>query len=280
MLLGAHVSISGGIFYAPLRGQEIGSNTIQIFTKNANQWKARRILPDEIEKFQESRTSANISPVVAHDSYLINLASPDSEQWEKSLQAFLEEMERAESLKIPYLVTHPGAHKDAGEEGGLRKLIESFNILHRKTKGFQLKILLETTAGQGSALGYRFEHIAQIIKSLEEPHRMGVCFDTCHAYAAGYNIKEEKGYFQTWENFDRLIGLPQLKVIHLNDSKKGLGSRIDRHEHIGKGVLGLELFKRLLHDQRFQNISMILETPGGQPEDKMNLDTLNALLNN
>lgn len=278
MLLGAHLSISGGIFYAPLRGQEIGCNTIQIFTKNATQWKARKISPDEIEKFQENLISYNIAPVVAHDSYLINLASPDNEQWQKSLQAFLEEMERAESLRIPYLVTHPGSHRDAGEEAGLKKLIESFNILHRKTRGFQLKLLLETTAGQGSTLGYRFEHIAQIIKEMEEPERMGVCLDTCHTYAAGYNIKEEKGYNKTWEDFERIIGLSRLKAIHLNDSKKGLGSHIDRHEHIGKGVLGLELFKRLLHDQRFQDIPLILETPGGQPEHKMNLDTLKALL--
>jgi deoxyribonuclease-4 len=278
LLLGAHVSISGGFYHAPLRGQELGCNTIQIFTKNANQWKAREILPGEIEKFQESLISSNIAPVVAHDSYLINLASPDNELWKKSLRAFLEEMERAESLKIPYLVTHPGSHKDAGEDEGLKKLIESFNSLHRDTKGFRLTILLETTAGQGSALGYRFEHIGEIINHMKEPDRIGVCFDTCHTYAAGYNIKEEKGYYQTWEDFNRIIGLSKLRVIHLNDCKKDLGSRVDRHEHIGKGDLGLEFFNRLLHDQRFQNIPMILETPGGQPEHKMNLETLKALV--
>jgi deoxyribonuclease-4 len=278
MLLGAHVSIAGGVFNAPLRGQEIGCNTIQIFTKNANQWKAKKISPAEIEKFQLTRTQTDISPIVAHDSYLINLASPDKSQWEKSLEAFLEEMERAEELQIPYLVTHPGAHKDAGEDEGIKRLIESFNILQDKTKGFRLKIILETTAGQGSSLGYRFEQLAEIINSIEESGRMGICFDTCHTYAAGYNIAPEKGYYQVWEEFDRIIGLPLLKVIHLNDSKKGLGSRIDRHEHIGKGLIGVELFKRLLKDPRFQDIPMILETPGGQAEHKMNLDTLKTLL--
>jgi len=278
MLLGAHVSISGGIFNAPLRGQEIGCNTIQIFTKNANQWKARKISSGELEKFQLNRDQSNISPIVAHDSYLINLASPDKEQWEKSLDAFLEEMIRAETLKLPYLVTHPGAHRDAGEEAGLAKLIESFNILLEKTQGFQLMILLETTAGQGSSLGYQFEQLAHIINSVKEPARMGVCFDTCHAFVAGYDISSEEGYHKTWEEFDKIIGLSLLKVIHLNDSKKGVGSRIDRHEHIGKGVLGLEVFRWFLHDPRFQDIPMILETPGGQPEHKMNLDTLKSLL--
>jgi len=261
MRFGAHMSIAGGIHNAPLRGKEAGCTTIQIFTKNSNQWKARELSQEEIEQFKKNQKLTRIFPIVAHDAYLINIASPDDTIYKKSLDALFIEMKRTEALGLPYLIMHPGAHLGSGEKNGLSKIALSLNILHDKSKDFKMKILLETTAGQGTVLGYKFEHFASIFECIKNKDRLGICLDTSHIFAAGYNIRTKKGYDETIKTFDRIIGLEKVKVFHINDSKKPLGSRVDRHEHIGRGFIGKEGFKNLLRDERFTSHPMILETP-------------------
>jgi deoxyribonuclease-4 len=274
------MSIAGGLDRAFERGNEVGCETMQIFTKSSNQWQARELSDAEVARFAGARASSGIDPVIAHDSYLINLASPDEELLDKSREAFLVEMQRCERLAIPFLVMHPGAHKDAGEEQGLQTITESFDWLYRQTPGYQLKVLLEIIAGQGTALGYRFAQLAQIIAGVEQGERLGVCLDTCHIFAAGHDITRRDGYEAMWEELDTSVGLDRLHVIHLNDSKKGVGSRVDRHEHIGQGALGLEPFRMLVNDPRLQHVPMILETPKGKDnaEDRDNLDILRGLV--
>ena len=277
-ILGAHVSISGGVDKAPKRGREIGCDSIQIFTKNQRQWKARPLSEDEIENFKENLFTYNIRVVVAHDSYLINLGSPDETRYKKSFDAFLDEAVRAEVLGIPYLVFHPGAHRDYGEEYALKKIAESLNEIIARTENYKLVFLVETTAGQGTNVGYRFEHIAEIIDLVDEKKRVGACFDTAHVFAAGYDIRTREAYEETFDQFNEIVGLDKLKVLHLNDSKKELGSRVDRHEHIGKGLIGLDAFRFIVNDKRFENLPMILETPGGEREYKENLRVLRSLI--
>ncbi len=280
LLLGAHMSISGGIDLAPLRGQEVGCRTIQLFTKNSNQWRARPLPSDEIERYRTNLQAAGIARTVAHDSYLINLASTDPDLHRKSMAAFLEELERAEALGIPYLVTHPGAHMGAGEEAGLRQVGTSIQALLKQTNGYRVQVVIETTAGQGTSLGYRFEQIAAILDQIGVPERTGVCLDTCHLFAAGYDIRTPEGYAAVMGEFDMIVGLSHLRVIHLNDSKKGLGSRVDRHEHIGKGAIGLDGFRCLVTDPRLRGVPMILETPKDGDfvtADRANLRTLRRL---
>jgi deoxyribonuclease-4 len=279
--LGAHMSIAGGVDKAILLGHEVGCDTIQIFTKSSNQWRAKPLTDGEIERFAANREKYGISPVVAHDSYLINLASPDKEGLlTKSREAFLVEMERAETLGIPYLVMHPGSHLGAGVEEGLKTVAESFDWLFSRTANLKLIVLLETTAGQGTNLGFTFEQLRTIIDTVEDGGRFGVCLDTAHIFAAGYDITTREDYENTLQEFDRIIGLRRLKAVHLNDSKKDLASRVDRHEHIGKGALGLEPFRMLLNDARFDELPMILETPKrpGYAEDKENLAVLRSLI--
>jgi len=279
LLIGAHMSIAGGIHLALVRGKELGCRTIQIFTKNANQWRARELTPEEIAEFNRQKEETKIWPVVAHDSYLINLGSPNEERLHKSRESFLMEVQRTELLGLPYLITHPGSHLDAGEEEGLKRIAESIDWLHRRTEGLKMKILLETTAGQGTNLGYRFEHFSAIMDMVEDASRLGFCFDTCHVFAAGYDLRTRDAYERTMEEFDRVIGLGRLKVFHINDSKNDLGSRIDRHQHIGKGTIGLDAFRFLLNDPRFTQLPKILETPKGKDiaEDRMNLAVLENL---
>ena len=280
LLLGAHMSIAGGIDLAPMRGQEVGCRTIQLFTKSSNQWRARTLPPDEIARYRANLQAAGIAPAVAHDSYLINLASNDPELHQKSMAAFLEELERAEALGIPYLVTHPGAHMGAGEEAGLRQVANSLRKLLKETNGYRVQVVIETTAGQGTSLGHRFEQIAALLDQIGLPERTGVCLDTCHVFAAGYDIRTPDGYAGVLGAFDTVVGISHLKVIHLNDSKKGLGCRIDRHEHIGKGAIGLDAFRSLLTDQRLRGVPMILETPKDDDfvaADRRNLATLRRL---
>ena len=280
LLLGAHMSIAGGIDLAPLRGQEVGCQTIQLFTKSSNQWRARPLPPDEIERYRANLRATGIAPTVAHDSYLINLASTDQQLHQKSMAAFLEELERAEALGIPYLVTHPGAHMGAGEEAGLRQVANSIRKLLKQTKGFRVQVVIETTAGQGTSLGHRFEQIAALLDQIGLPQRTGVCLDTCHLFAAGYDIRTPDGYADVLSKFDTVVGLSHLRVIHLNDSKKELRSRVDRHEHIGKGAIGLDAFRCLVTDRRLRGIPMILETPKDDDfvtTDRRNLDTLRRL---
>lgn len=278
MKFGAHMSIAGGVDKALIHGAKIGCDTIQIFTKNASQWRARELSKEEISRFKANQKETGISPVVAHDSYLINIASPDDTAYEKSHEALLIEMKRAEALSLPYLVIHPGAHVGSGEENGLKRIANGLNSLHEKTEGFKAKILLETTAGQGTTLGHCFEHFAAILEKVKSKKKLGICFDTAHAFASGYNIKTKKGYAETMKTFDGIIGIEKIKVFHINDSKKPLGSRVDRHEHIGKGFIGKDGFKHLLRDERFTGLPMILETPKqSDEEDMVNLKLLKEI---
>ena len=280
LLIGAHMSISGGVFNSLLFGEELGCTTIQIFTKNNNQWKAKEITPEDVKKFFENQKKTEISPVVGHTGYLINLASPKENVYNQSRESILVELKRAELLGLPYLVMHPGSHLGSGEKDGIKKIARSIDWLHRKTKGFKVKILLETTAGQGSAIGYRFDHLAEIIEWVKDSKRLGVCYDTCHTFAAGYDIRTKGAYEATFKEFDKVVGLSRLKVIHVNDSLKDLGSRVDRHQHIGEGKIGLAGFRLLMNDKRWEKIPKILETPkeGKTARDIKNLSLLKSLV--
>ena len=278
ILLGAHVSIAGGIWKAPKRGSAIGCNTIQIFTKNQMQWQTRPLTEDDIQKFKAETENCGIASVIAHDSYLINLATSDPDNATKSLNAFETEMVRAQQLGIDGLVFHPGSHLGTGIDQGIRKIADSLNVLIDKHPDDHLKLLLENTAGQGSNLGHTFEQLAGIIDKVEDQSRLGICFDTAHAFASGYGLRDASEYAETFEKFNRIIGINKLSAFHLNDSKKPFGSKIDRHENIGDGKIGIEAFERLLNDRRFENIPMILETPGTENDFKRNLDLLKSLI--
>lgn len=280
LLLGAHMSIAGGVDLAPLRGKQVGCRTIQLFTKSSNQWRARSLPFEEIDRFRANLQATAIAPAVAHGAYLINLASTDPALHQRSMAACLEELERAEALGIPYLVIHPGAHMGAGEEAGLRQVANSLRELLKRTKGCRVQVVLETTAGQGTALGYRFEQIALLLDQIGLPERIGVCLDTCHLFAAGYDIRTLDDYHGVLRVFDQVVGIPFLRVIHVNDCKKELGCRVDRHEHIGKGTIGLEAFRCLVTDPRLRGIPMIIETPKDGDfikADRRNLETLRGL---
>jgi deoxyribonuclease-4 len=282
LLIGAHMSISGGVELAPLRGRDVSCVCIQIFTKSNMQWAARPLAEKEIAAFKLNCEQTGIGPVVAHNSYLINLGAAESEPLaKKSLDSFLLELGRCRALGLPAIIAHPGSHTGAGEAEGLRRIGDAVNELLERTKGSPVHLLLETTAGQGSNLGYRFEQLAEMIGRVRQKSRAGVCFDTCHVFAAGYDIRTEEGYRRTMEEFDRIIGLKNLQAFHLNDSKGDLGSKLDRHEHIGHGRLGREAFRLLLRDQRFAAIPKVLETPkamkGKLPWDVINLRTLREL---
>jgi deoxyribonuclease-4 len=277
-MLGAHVSISGGVDKAPANGGKLGCEAIQVFTRNQMQWKASALTTNEIAGFRQGLVSRRINVAVSHDSYLINLGSSDKETLQKSLVAFAEELERCEQLGIPYLVFHPGAHVGAGEGEGIKRIAESLNRVLSQKKGYGTQLLLETTAGQGTSLGYRFEHLAEILSAVVERGRIGICVDTCHLFAAGHDLRTLSSYETTLQQLDQIVGLKKVKAFHLNDSKKELGSRVDRHENIGKGALGLEPFRFLVNDPRFTGIPMLLETPGGDEAYRRNLRTLRSLL--
>jgi len=280
LLIGAHMSISGGVSNSLLFGEELGCTTIQIFTKNNNQWKAKELTPDDVKRFFENQEKTKISPVVGHNGYLINLASPKEDVYHQSLESMLVELQRAELLALPYLVMHPGSHLGSGEKEGIKKIVCSIDGLHQKTKGYKVKICLETTAGQGSAIGFRFEQLAEIIDRVKDNQRLGVCYDTCHTFAAGYDIRAKKAYEETFKEFDKVVGLSRVEVIHVNDSMKGLGSRVDRHQHIGEGMIGLEGFRLWMNDPRWEKIPKILETPKkeGTVKDIKNLNVLRSLV--
>ena len=274
--IGAHMSIAGGVSRALDRGSELGLDAIQIFTKNSNQWKGQPISEDERRRFLQRRKETGIDPVVAHDSYLINLASPDRKMLERSLAAFEDEMDRCDRLGILYLVMHPGGHLGSGESRGIGQVGEAIRVALLESANRDLVILLETTAGQGTQLGYRFEHLRDIMAEINMPDRVGVCFDTCHVFAAGYDIRTSEACEAVLEEFDRVIGLGHLKVIHANDSKRELGSRVDRHEHIGQGEIGEAAFACLLNDPRLKTLPFILETPKTSPESQVPMDTVNV----
>jgi deoxyribonuclease-4 len=279
--LGAHLSVAGGVVNAVHSAVRLGCGTVQIFTKNSNQWVGKPFGPGEPAAFRKELRRAGLKFATSHDSYLINLATAEPTLWRRSIEAFVDEVDRAEALGLTYLVTHPGAHVGCGEEAGLVNVARALDQVHERRPTARVKVLLELTAGQGSCLGHRFEHLATILELVAESKRLGVCFDTCHVFAAGYPLETDAEYAATMTEFDRVIGLRRLKLFHLNDSKKPLGSRVDRHEHIGRGQLGLEAFRRLINDPRFRKTPMILETPkeddAGNPMDPVNLATLRGL---
>jgi deoxyribonuclease-4 len=281
-LLGAHMSIAGGVDKALLHGRKVDCQAIQIFTRSSRQWAAKPYSKEEINLFRVNRKETRIATVIAHDSYLLNLGSPDEALRRKSLAAFIDELERCETLGVSNLVAHPGAHLGAGEAAGIKTIARSLDEIHRACPGYNTRITLEITAGQGTCLGYRFDQIARMIGDTRQSDRLRVCFDTEHAFAAGYDIRTDEGYERTFAEFDEEIGLDLLAAFHLNDSKKGLNSRVDRHEHIGKGQIGVEGFRRLMNDRRFWDIPMCLETPKGPDleEDRENLTLLRSLIAN
>jgi deoxyribonuclease-4 len=280
VLLGAHMSIAGGVHTAIERACSINCTAMQIFVKNNMQWFARPLSTDEIRAFLDHQQRAQLESVFAHANYLINLAATNPQFHANSLRALAEELIRADDLGLPFLVMHPGAHLGAGEEAGLEQITASIDAIWRVIPKVKTKIALETTAGQGSCLGYHFEHIAHIINNVHEPERICVCLDTAHTFAAGYDIGSEIAVKKTFREFDRTIGRDSLAAIHLNDSKAPRGSRVDRHAHIGKGKIGLAAFRFIMNEPRFGKIPKVLETPKGKElkEDVANLKTLRRLI--
>jgi deoxyribonuclease-4 len=278
--LGAHMSIAGGLHNAIDRGLKAGCGVIQIFTQNANQWRGKAVSKEDAALFRENWTESGLHEIISHDIYLINLGAPEGEIREKSLNAFRAEMERCALVGIDKIIMHPGAHLGDGEEEAIKRIAAAFDQLFETVGEFSGKVLIETTAGQGTNVGYRFEQLRDIIGGSSHPDRFAVCFDTCHTFAAGYDTTTEAGYGQVFEEFDRIIGLDRLLAFHLNDSKKGLNCRVDRHEHIGKGSMGLEPFRFLMNDKRFEKIPKMLETPKGDNDemDIVNLKTLRDLI--
>lgn len=278
-LLGAHMSIEKSHALAIDRAAAFDMTALQIFTKNASRWAAKPIEPAAAETFRERLAGSDIAFVVAHDSYLINMGSPDDALWEKSLAAFQDEMARCAQLGVPYLVTHPGAHMGTGVDVGISRVASGMNRLFDEDPDNPTVVLLETTAGQGTTLGRSFEELAGIIDQVENKDRVAVCLDTCHVFAAGYDLRTPETYEATMQAFDDIIGLNRLKTFHLNDSKKGLGLRTDRHAHIGEGELGLDAFRLLLTDPRFADTPGVLETPKDDDElgDQRNMRTLRDL---
>ncbi|MDI6615598.1 MAG: deoxyribonuclease IV [Syntrophaceae bacterium] len=260
-LLGAHVSIAGGLEKALLRGDSLGCATIQIFTKSASRWEERILEKPEISWFRETRKRTGIDPVISHACYLINLASPDREIYLKSLNAMVYEIRRCEQLGVDLLVLHPGHHRGAGVERGIAGVVEALNTIHAETTGALVKIALETTAGQGTCLGSSFEEIARIMEQVKENSRLAFCLDTCHVFVAGYNLRTREDYHDLFTRIDSTIGKENLMVIHLNDSKREMGSRVDRHENIGAGMIGEGLFRLIMGDTSLAGIPKIIETP-------------------
>ncbi|BCS52064.1 deoxyribonuclease IV [Geobacter sp. SVR] len=278
--IGAHMSIAGGIHLAVDRALEAGCGALQVFTRNTNQWKGKPVSEADAALFRQKYAASGLNDVVSHDIYLINLAAPPGELRDKSLAAFRDELETCARLGIAKVVMHPGSHLSDTREAGLERVVAAFDQLFGEVPRFEGQVLLENTAGQGSNLGNCFEELQAIISGSRFSDRFAVCLDTCHTYAAGYDITTEQGYGDTMAQFDRIIGLERLACFHFNDSKKGLGSRVDRHEHIGRGELGLEPFRFILNDARFARIPKILETPKGDDNemDRINLEVLRGLI--
>ncbi len=275
------MSVAGGLHLAFERAAAVGCDTMQIFTKSERQWQAKPIGEAELQAWQTAHAGSTVGPILTHDSYLINLASPDEANWNKSIAAFEEEISRCDLLGIPYLVTHAGSHVGSGEEAALARIAEALNrVTAEREETERVTVLLETTAGQGTAVGYRFEHWNAILEKLDQPERVGICFDTCHVFAAGYDFTDREGYTRTFEEFEKYIGVNKLAAFHINDSKKGLGCRVDRHEAIGEGAMGLEPFRFIMNDPRFEAVPKVLETYKGPEglEDIENLARLRSLV--
>ncbi len=277
---GAHMSTAGGVSKAFDRAESVGCDAMQIFTRNNNRWATKPLDEKEIARWHERWQTSDVRPVVSHASYLINLASSDDALWQKSIDAFVDELERAEALGLLGVVLHPGSPKDDGEAYGVDRIARGLDICHERTVGFKTLTLLETTAGTGRHLGYRFQQLGAMREAAAAPQRIAICFDTCHVFAAGYEIRTPEGYAHTMSEFDKHIGLELLRCFHFNDSKFDLGSRKDRHEHIGQGFIGLEGFRNIINDPRFEQIPMLLETPKSKDlhEDVENLAVLRNLV--
>lgn len=300
-LFGSHLSVAGGLHKAVNAAIPLGLDSVQIFTHSPSQWavkprsaddaapksplqhwQTKSLSDDDVRRFRSELAESGLQKPCAHNSYLINLASPKDELWEKSIAGLIGEVERAEALGLDGVVMHPGSFVDSSEAEGLQRIAEGLDIVHAQTRGVRVELWLETTAGQGTCLGHRFEHLREILQRVQAPERLGVCVDTCHIFAAGYPLQTPEQYESTMDEFERHVGIHRIRAFHLNDSKKPFGSRVDRHEHIGEGHLGLEPFRHLLNDARFRDTPMHLETEKGERDgqnlDAMNLATLKSLL--
>ncbi|QGJ69492.1 Endonuclease IV [Planctomycetales bacterium 10988] len=272
--LGIHMSIAGGCFRAVERAAEAGYSCVQLFTKNNNRWQGKELTDEDVDLFKKTLAEREITHPIVHNAYLINLASPDDSLWGRSVDAMFIELVRADRLGIPYVITHPGSFTSSSEEAGISRIATALDELHERLEDRKVEVLLETTAGQGSNLGWRFEQLQAMIEQVKEPERVGICLDTCHVFAAGYPLAPKNAYDETMGTFDELLGIKRLKAFHLNDSKQPFGSRKDRHEGIGQGELGFEPFRLLLNDPRVSSIPMYLETPKGE-ENGEDLDRIN-----
>jgi deoxyribonuclease-4 len=281
VLLGAHLSIAKGIHNALYEASNYGCTALQIFTKNAHTWKERTLSQDEIDRFNQAREQTGITAIASHTSYLINLASYDQKKHFMSCNALKYELIRSSMLGIPFVVLHPGAHMGKGEDRGISRIASSINEIFAENTGLETRLLLETTAGQGSGLGHTFEQLSSIMDQVKDVDRLGICLDTSHIFAAGYDIRNSASYRRTIDTFDSTIGIEKLYIIHLNDSKKELGSRVDRHENIGEGYIGIKAFELLMNDMRFLDVPKIIETPKkkeDQDYDRVNLNRLRILV--
>lgn len=281
-MFGSHLSIAGGLHNALLEAERLGFETTQIFTKNQKQWRCKPLEPCDVNEWAAHLKRLKFKRTVSHDSYLINLASADAGMWAKSVELFMEELRRCAALGIPYLVTHPGAHMGAGEEAGITRIVAALDVIHNAVPAGGVTTCLEATAGQGTSIGYKLEHLAEIMERVKSPKRVAVCLDTAHLFAAGYDFRGRK-YPKFRRELDKIIGLSRVKVWHLNDSKKGLGSRVDRHDHIGRGLIGLDGFRPIVRDEAFEKVPKILETPKDKDEqgrdwDAVNVETLRGLV--
>jgi len=277
--LGAHTSIAGGIYNAILQGQEIEADVVQIFAKNQMQWQWREYTEEELERYFGAIRETGVRPVSVHSAYLINLATDQPQTWEKSFAAIKDELRRTEILQIPYLVLHPGSHLGKGEDHGLRRVAESLRHAYEEVAAPTVTVLLETTAGQGTNLGYRFEHLRDIMDYSGIANRLAVCLDTCHVFAAGFDLRTAEGWEDMKAAFDEILGWEKLKLIHLNDSRQPVGSRRDRHQHVGKGEIGEAAFRRIMNDPQMRDIPMVLEIPGGVEAYREDIRLLRSLIN-
>lgn len=279
-LLGIHCSTAGGVAMGVVRGAQLGCTAIQLFTKNNNRWLAPAVGLQEVDAFRAALEGSSVRMVMAHAGYLINLATTDPTLTERSMESMRLELHNAEALGIPLVVIHPGAHRGDGEAIAIRRIAERMNILLEETAGYRTTLLIEGTAGQGTSIGHRFEHLRDLLEGVRYGDRVGICLDTAHLFAAGYDFRTPETYARLWEAFDRIVGRTWLKALHLNDSRRPLGSRVDRHEHIGKGKIGCPGFRLILKDPRLRAIPMVLETPKGKTDalDRKNLDTLQRLM--
>ncbi len=279
IILGAHFSISKGLDKAVYQADKYGCNALQLFTKSSQSWKEKEVSDKEIQAFETAKNKTGITQIASHTSYLINPATNDKKKQSKACKALLNEMIRSSMLNIPYVVLHPGAHTGIGVEKGIENIVETIKKTFDGSNKITAKLLLETTAGQGTGIGHTFEQIADLLNKINNPHLIGVCLDTCHIFAAGYDIRTKEAYNKTMNDFDSIIGLDKLNLIHLNDSKKDLGSRVDRHQHIGEGFIGTEAFKSIINDKRLANVSKILETPKEKKGIDMDAVNIKRIIN-